>query len=315
MFSILAVDGACLPTLAKVFAHALFYCTGVGVTILLMNLLVGVLGQNFELYQDRSVILFQRARAKMLMEFQSRPWKHLLRRLFRLFGWMMLDQKEVDSEEEVSCFRLLIFLFAFGPIVILLRASSAEELAESIDTTLGRLTRSGWVVLLLFSPVFFSVSTCLAVILLFLRVVLQMQLGGIFYLLAVALGYLGEDGKRRAEECRIWIVLREDASMDETRSLRSAMKAELEMVTTNLARCFGAGIFFLVVLHGSSFVFVDFVGDTTEAYFRAFQCTEPRFHKVSDLVANLTGKSLHKVTIVFPFPLFHQIDLGISIYP
>ena len=244
MFSISAVDGACLHTLAKVFAHALFYCTGFGVTILLMNLLVGVLGQNFELYQDRSVVLFQRARAKMLLEFQSRPWKYLLRRLFRLFGWMMLLQKEVDSEEKVSCFRVLISLFAFGPIVILLRASSADNLEKSIDTTLGRLTRCGTMMLLLFSPLFFSVSICLAVILLILRVVFQIQLGGIYYSLAVALGYLGADGTRRAEECRIWAVLRQDASMDDTRSLRSAMKAELETVTTNLARRFGSGKLF-----------------------------------------------------------------------
>ena len=234
-----AFDGACMPTLAKVFAHVLFYCTGVGVTILLMNLLVGVLGQNFELYQDRSVILFQRARAKMLVEMQARPWKYLLRRLFRLFGWMMLDQKELDSEEEedsdsekrVSFFRDLIFCFSFGPLLFLLLASSADKLRESIGTTLRRLTRCGIMVLLLFSPVFFSVSTCLAVILLFLRVVFQIQLGGIFYGLAVALGYLGEDGTGRAEECHIWMVLRQDASMDETRSLRSAMKAELETLT------------------------------------------------------------------------------------
>ena len=239
MFWMLAVDGACLHTLAKVFAHALFYCTGVGVTILLMNLLVGVLGQNFEVYQDRSVILFQRARAKMLVEFQSRPWKYLQRRLFNLLWWMMLDQKEVDSdsEEQVSFFGDLVFRFSFGPVLVLLKISSARCLQNSIRTTLRRLTRCGILVLLLFSPVFFSLSTCLAVILLFLRVVFQIQLGGIFYGLAVALGYLGEDGEGRAEECRIWAVLREDTSMEDTRSLRSAMKAEMEMVT-KLAGCF-----------------------------------------------------------------------------
>ena len=57
-----------------VSAHALFYFTGFGITILLMNVLIAVLGQNFELYQERSEILFQRARAKMLLQLQGRPW-------------------------------------------------------------------------------------------------------------------------------------------------------------------------------------------------------------------------------------------------
>eukprot|EP00438_Fugacium_kawagutii_P028486 Skav224967 [mRNA] locus=scaffold3807:14062:14604:+ [translate_table: standard] len=176
--------------LAKVFAHALFYCTGVGVTILLMNLLVGVLGSNYERYEDRSVILFQRARAKMLLEMQHRPWKHLLGCMLR---------------------------FRFGRFVFLI---------------------GGIMVLLLLSPLFFSVSTCLILILLFLRIVFQMQLSGIYYSLEVALGYLGEGCTETAEECRIWVVKREDASMDETRSLRSAMKAEMAETVTKLAGCF-----------------------------------------------------------------------------
>ena len=61
----------------EVWAHVLFYVTGIGITVLLMNLLIGVLGNNFELYQDQSEVLFQRARAKMLLELQVRPWRHL----------------------------------------------------------------------------------------------------------------------------------------------------------------------------------------------------------------------------------------------
>eukprot|EP00438_Fugacium_kawagutii_P007732 Skav217320 [mRNA] locus=scaffold3163:350028:352888:+ [translate_table: standard] len=44
--------------------HTLFYCIGIGITILLMNLLIGVLGSNYDLYQDRAPELFNRARAK-----------------------------------------------------------------------------------------------------------------------------------------------------------------------------------------------------------------------------------------------------------
>ena len=35
-----------------IYVHVVFYLTGIGVTILLMNLLIGVLGQNYELYQE-----------------------------------------------------------------------------------------------------------------------------------------------------------------------------------------------------------------------------------------------------------------------
>lgn len=53
--------------------HILFYSVGLCFTILLMNLLIGVLSQNFEMYQDRAPELFNRARAKMLLEISGRP--------------------------------------------------------------------------------------------------------------------------------------------------------------------------------------------------------------------------------------------------
>ena len=56
------------------WVHVLFHVVGVGITVLLMNLLIGVLGQNFDFYQDQNQKLFQRARAKMLWELSCRPW-------------------------------------------------------------------------------------------------------------------------------------------------------------------------------------------------------------------------------------------------
>eukprot|EP00913_Durusdinium_trenchii_P017465 g16412.t2 len=92
-----------------VWAHALFYFIGVGITILLMNLLVGVLGQNFELYEEQSAILFYRARAKMLLELQARPWKHIFWLLFQAVlkeeagsKDAVEDEEEVDSKDEVE---------------------------------------------------------------------------------------------------------------------------------------------------------------------------------------------------------------------
>jgi len=63
--------------------HILFYGIGLGITILLMNLLIGVLGSNFDLYQDRAPELFNRARAKLLLEIEGRPVIRVLRHLGR----------------------------------------------------------------------------------------------------------------------------------------------------------------------------------------------------------------------------------------
>eukprot|EP00434_Breviolum_minutum_P040057 symbB.v1.2.035588.t1/scaffold4833.1/size34140/1 len=56
-----------------VYVHVLFYVTGVGITVLLMNVLVGVLSSNYERYEAQSVGQFFRARVKMLVELQGRP--------------------------------------------------------------------------------------------------------------------------------------------------------------------------------------------------------------------------------------------------
>ena len=66
-----------------VAVHVLFYGTGLGITILLMNLLIGVLGQNYELYHDRVQQLFTQTRAKMLLEIDRRPSSQLYRFFMR----------------------------------------------------------------------------------------------------------------------------------------------------------------------------------------------------------------------------------------
>ena len=66
------------PGRAYVYVHVLFFFIGIGVTILLMNILIGVLSSNFDLYSDQAPSLFNRARAKMLLEIHSRPYSRLL---------------------------------------------------------------------------------------------------------------------------------------------------------------------------------------------------------------------------------------------
>ncbi|CAK8996077.1 unnamed protein product [Durusdinium trenchii] len=64
-----------------IYIHIIFFGTGICITILLMNLLIGVLGSNFDLYQDHAPQLFNQARAKFLLEIRSRPFG-------RCLGWL-----------------------------------------------------------------------------------------------------------------------------------------------------------------------------------------------------------------------------------
>jgi len=70
------------PSPGKDYAaiHATFYVTGLVITILLMNLLVGVLGANYELYEDQSRQLFHRERARMLLDLEKLPWSRCCQR-------------------------------------------------------------------------------------------------------------------------------------------------------------------------------------------------------------------------------------------
>ena len=62
--------------------HVLFYVTGVGITVLLMNVLIGVLSSNYERYEAQSVGQFFRARVKMLVELQGRPLGQIVGHIF-----------------------------------------------------------------------------------------------------------------------------------------------------------------------------------------------------------------------------------------
>jgi hypothetical protein len=51
-----------------------FFLASVVITVLMMNLLVGILGANYERYEEQSQALFVRARARMIMIISARPW-------------------------------------------------------------------------------------------------------------------------------------------------------------------------------------------------------------------------------------------------
>ena len=80
-----------------VWVHALFYIVGLGITVLLMNVLIGVLGANYERYEDRAVGQFFRARVNMLVELQCRPLRNVAKFRDGRLGWWIS-----------RCFRLLL---------------------------------------------------------------------------------------------------------------------------------------------------------------------------------------------------------------
>ena len=87
-----------LGTLTYMYLQLCFFCTGVGVAVLLMNLLIGILGQNYEIHQDRAQVLFVQARARMLLEQQRRPWVRMANWLHR----MVMDLRP-GHQENCGC--------------------------------------------------------------------------------------------------------------------------------------------------------------------------------------------------------------------
>ena len=85
-----------IPGPDYVWVHALFYAIGLGITVLLMNVLIGVLGANYERYEDQAVGQFFRARVNMLVELQCRPLRNVAKFQDGGLGWIS------------RCFRLLL---------------------------------------------------------------------------------------------------------------------------------------------------------------------------------------------------------------
>ena len=164
-----------------------------------MNLLIGVLGNNFELYQDRSDVLFQRARAKMMLELRDRLTR-------RLSNWILLILKDLlrvvgdrrDRLMEYKCGRVALWV--------------AVVVVKTIEL----------IVFLPFLAVFLLISVSLE----------RMRPGAIQfaikYALWDALGYGGDRSDTRMEDCGIFLVRRAEPPLEDLRSLRSEMKSQVK---------------------------------------------------------------------------------------
>eukprot|EP00913_Durusdinium_trenchii_P024052 g22589.t1 len=124
-----------------VYIQVVFYLTGIGITILLMNLLIGVLGQNYELYQDQAPQLFTRARAAMLLKHQDRPW-------FILAGWLQ-PWRSCDESSRPECWiRVLV-----SPLHLALGESGKFLVAQNFQLFF-KANLFYKLLILLFAPIF-----------------------------------------------------------------------------------------------------------------------------------------------------------------
>ena len=100
-----------------VWVHALFYSIGMGITVLLMNVLIGVLGANYDRFEDQAVGQFFRARVKMLLELRGRPIRNWA--TFRgggLRGWISLAVRLLRNLVILLCSPCFLVLFLLSCI-------------------------------------------------------------------------------------------------------------------------------------------------------------------------------------------------------
>ena len=154
-----------------------------------MNLLIGVLGNNFELYQDQSDVLFQRARAKMMLELRARLSRRLSNWILsRIVGGRLMEYK---------CGRVTL------------------QVAFAVVKTIE---------LIAFLP-FLLISICLDFCLHMRYGAIQFAIRHAFW---DALGYGGPRSDTRMEDCSIFLVLRAEPPMEDLRSLRSEVKNQVK---------------------------------------------------------------------------------------
>ena len=105
-----------IPGPDYVWVHALFYTIGLGITVLLMNVLIGVLGANYERYEDRAVGQFFRARVNMLVELQCRPLRNLAKFRGGGLGWIGFCFRLLRNTLFVLCSPCFLVLIALSCI-------------------------------------------------------------------------------------------------------------------------------------------------------------------------------------------------------
>lgn len=218
-----------------VWVHMLFYIVGLGITVLLMNVLIGVLSANYELYEDQSAVLFLRARVKILVELQTRPVGNLFNYCFPI-----LDLHDGVEDKMGSCRRCcyacnnLLLSLCVSPLAAILRlrrfAYSWSALTLSLVTKL-RFKYLSLVVLVL-SPLIFACSLSISIG--FLLCGIFFRYTGLNYTLSCALGCFGYKKPVDASQCKIFFVVRKETAGNDVRSLRKDLKTHMDVMQGSL---------------------------------------------------------------------------------
>ena len=213
-----------------VWVHILFYTVGVGITVLLMNVLIGVLSANYDLYEDQSAVLFLRARVKMLVDLQARPGGNLFQYCCPVvplsYGVPLLPDKRGSCRR---CNDLLLFL-CVSPLSLILALRFAGAPSDPLVKKL-RFKYLSIVVLVLSPLIFaFSLSTFIA----FLLCGIFFRYRGLSYTLSCALGVFGCIRPVDASECDIFFVVRDEPAGNDVRSLRKDLKKHIDVMQGSL---------------------------------------------------------------------------------
>ena len=197
-----------------IWVHCLFYFTGVGITVLLMNVLIAVLGANYERYEDQSSVHFLRARVKMLVELQSRP-------LGRLFDFCFPAVDRIDGGGWL--FHMSMYL------------SMCPLLPITGEGVFGLLRRNNLrIPFLLCSPVIFIISLCFLIAFLLCGMLFCWR--GMAHTFRCALGFFADDCV--ASECSIFFLVRKEPDINDVRCLRTEMKRRIDALENKIEKGF-----------------------------------------------------------------------------
>jgi hypothetical protein len=91
------------------YIHIWFFVTGGVMTILMMNILVGILGANYERYEEQSQVLFVRERARIISTLSARPYANWIWKKEELRkGFLYFTKKQTpNTEDERSTRRVM----------------------------------------------------------------------------------------------------------------------------------------------------------------------------------------------------------------
>ena len=89
------------PLVSPMYTYVLmlYLFANLVITVLMMNILVGILGANYERYEEQSPALFVRERARMINIISVRPWTRYVWKRWE-GGWLYFTTKEAPNTED-----------------------------------------------------------------------------------------------------------------------------------------------------------------------------------------------------------------------